>query len=119
MSRSRALVCLAAGPSQKLLLEKAKTLGYFLIGVDQNPDAPGFAWCDVEIVTSTYEADPIIEALEQFQSRYEIVGVLNSSAGPPVTTAACLNEWLGLPGVQPEIAAMLTHKTMLTEACRK
>jgi len=112
-----AIITLAAGQSQLLLIQKAKALGYKIIAVDQNPDAPGFVWADEKLVMSTYDPQPITAALQPLKQRYRICGVPNASAGPPIITAAYLCEALGIPALPPEKAFQLVHKHALAALC--
>ncbi len=116
--KPRAVICLAAGKSQLVVIRKAKELGLSVIAVDRNPAAPGFQLADERIIASTYEAAPILSELSRFMNGYEIVGVVNRSSGPPVVTAADLSENLGLPGTAPEIARRVIDKERLKEVFR-
>ena len=40
------VVCLAGGKSQLIVVQKAKELGYAVLAVDRNPNAPCFALSD-------------------------------------------------------------------------
>lgn len=117
--KQKAIICLAAGRSQLIVIHKAKELGFAVIAVDQDAEAPGFALSDEQIVASTYEAAPILTKLAAFAGRYDIRGVVNRSAGPPVVTAALLAQALGLPGVRPEVARSVVDKGLLKAICRK
>lgn len=117
--KQKAIICLAAGISQLIVIRKAKELGFAVIAVDQDAEAPGFALSDERIVASTYEAAPILTQLAAFGGRYEIRGVVNRSAGPPVVTGALLAQALGLPGVTPEVARSVVDKGLLKAICRK
>ena len=111
--KRRAVICLAAGKSQLVVIRKAKELGFSVIAVDRNPVAPGFQLADERIVASTYEAAPILSELDRFINRYEIAGVVNRSSGPPVVTAAELSARMGLPGIAPDIARKAIDKEQL------
>jgi hypothetical protein len=118
-ARPEAVVSVAAGRSQETLIHKARALGFAVIGVDQDPTAPGLAACDARILHSTWESGPIREALRPLESRYALRAVLVRSAGPPVATAAELARALGLPGVAPETARLVLDKACLLEACAR
>jgi carbamoylphosphate synthase large subunit len=119
MNKRLAIVCLAAGKSQMIVIRKAQELGFAVIAVDRNPQAIGFDLADERIVASTYEARPILEHLEKLSARYTLKAVVNRSAGPPVITAAELSEQLGLPGISPNVARLVIDKGLLMERCRR
>lgn len=111
--KPRAVICLAAGKSQLVVIRKAKELGFSVIAVDRNPAAPGFQLADERIIASTYESVPILSELDRFINEYDIAGVVNRSSGPPVVTAAELSERMGLPGAAPNIARRAIDKEQL------
>lgn len=119
MNKRRAIVCLAAGKSQLIVIRKAQEFGFAVIAVDRNPQAIGFDLADERIVASTYEARPILEHLEKVAAGYTLKAVVNRSAGPPVITAAELSEQLGLPGISPNVARLVIDKGFLMEHCRR
>lgn len=119
MNKPHALISVAAGRGQVPVIRKAKNLGLAVIGIDQNPRAPGFAYADECVVLSTYEPEPIIARLHKLVPRYDFEGVITSSSGPPVFTAACLAKAFNLPGISPETAKTITFKSQLMAACAK
>ncbi|MEW5801188.1 MAG: hypothetical protein AB1847_03690 [bacterium] len=116
-SREPSVICLGAGKSQLLVIQKSKELGLAVLAVDQNPHAPGFALCNERLTLSTYEAQPIIERLRAFQTEYRFMGVINRSSGPPVISCAEICQAFGLPGVPPASAHSIVHKSRLMSAC--
>jgi len=112
-----AVVSIGAGRSQLLIIKKAKEMGFSVIGVDKNPNAPGFAFCDERIELSTYEAQPIIEAILRVGKSYKLRGVLNRSSGIPVVTCFEICRSLSLPGVPPEAARIIIDKSKLIPTC--
>ena len=111
------LVCLGAGKSQLLVIRKAKELGFQIIAIDRNPSAPGFLLSDVQLELSTHEPGPILCALKKLTSEFNILGVINRSAGPPVLTAATICSSLSLPGVNLEAAQTVIDKGRLMRFC--
>ena len=90
----KALICIGAGKSQQPVISTAKELGYAIIAIDQNPSAPGFKIADEKLVLSTFDAIPLIESIKSLSQKYNIMGILNRSSGPPVVTAARLAKLL-------------------------
>ena len=118
-----ALICLAAGKSQIPIIMAAKNLGYIVIAIDMDPNAPGFSHVDGSVMHSTHDASGVIKALEslnhQISEKYRWIGVLNRSSGPPVVTAAKICEHFDIPGVPVMSAELLLNKDIMREECFK
>jgi len=117
--KNKAIICLAAGRSQLLIINKAKELGFSVIAIDQRQDAPGFKVCEEKIVLSTYEAGPIIKALDKIGSKYQIIGVINRSSGKPVITASEICAHLGIACYPSNSAHIAIDKNSLMKLCNK
>ena len=117
MKKGAALVFVAAGVSQESLIRRAKKMGFYCIGVDKNPDAPGFKWCDERIVASTHQFAEIDEPLRSLVGDLEVVGVINRSAGLPVIVSSQISRSLSLPSIDPLAARTLVEKDRLRRAC--
>ncbi len=115
--KQNAVICLAAGALQERVIIIAKKLGYIVIAVDKDPNAPGFKHTDLKIYQSTYDASAIIKELDLLKDEYQIIGILNRSSGPPVVTAARLCEYLNISGLSVESAQILVNKDRLRAAC--
>ena len=113
----KSIICLAAGKSQIIVIEKAKELGLSVLAVDRDPNAPGFALSDEKLRLSTYDAQPIIETLHSLKHKYQLVGVVNRSSGPPVVTAAKICQAFELPGIPLDSARIIVNKSELMKAC--
>ena len=112
-----AIICLAAGKSQLIVIKKAIKLGFAVLAIDRNPDAPGFRLSDEQIVLSTYEAKPIIRQLHALEDKYQLSGVINRSSGIPVVTAAEICQEFALPGIPPASARIIIDKSQLIKVC--
>lgn len=112
-----AIICLAAGKSQVIVIKKAKELGFAVLPIDRDPDAPGFSLSDERIVLSTYEAKPIIRQLHTLEDKYQLSGVINRSSGIPVVTAAEICQEFELPGIPPASARIIIDKSQLMKVC--
>lgn len=117
-SREPALVCIAASECHILLIEKMRELGYAVISVDRNPEAPGFKCSDKSLCLSTYEAGPIIEELSKLKDEYDFKGVFTRSSGPPVVTTAVIADHFNLPGATEKAASIIINKCSLMNLCR-
>ena len=122
-SSEEAIICIAAGKSQMPVITEAKRMGYIVIAVDINPDAPGFAYSDLKIVQSTYDPKAIIHDLDILYSnaeeKYSIIAVVNRSSGPPVVTTAEICKHLNIPNMYAQAAKTIVNKGLLRKACKK
>ncbi len=91
-ARQRLLV-LGAGPAQIGLLRAARERDLFVIAVDRDPAAAGFAYADKRAIVST-EDEPGIDRLAQAE---HVDGIVSPGADWPVGVAARVAERLGLP----------------------
>ena len=119
LDKQAALICMGAGPSQVPVIEKAESLGFPVIAMDINPKAPGFSFASEALITSTHDYSNYDRLLEQYSPKYDILGILNRSSGPPVISAAYLSQMLNLPGISLESAATLVDKFKLRKACMR
>ena len=103
----KALLVLGAGPAQLGLLAAARERGLFVIAVDRDPRAPGFAYADRRAILST-EDEPGIERLAGAE---RVDGVIAPGIDWPVAIAARVAERLSLPHpISPETASLSTSK---------
>jgi biotin carboxylase len=110
-SRQRLLV-LGAGPAQIGLLRAARERGLFVIAVDRNPAAPGFAYADKRALVST-EDEPGIDRLARAEN---VDGIISPGADWPVGVAARIAGRLGLPHpIDGATAALATTKSRQRE----
>ena len=101
------LLVLGAGAAQLGLLEAARARGLFVIAVDRDPAAPGFAYADRRAIVSV-DDEPALERLAEAE---RIDGVIGPGADPPVGAAARIAARLGLPHpLSPETAVLSTSK---------
>ena len=104
--RKRLLV-LGAGPAQIGLLRAARERGLFVVAVDRDPGAPGFAYADKRAIVST-EDEPGVDRLARAES---VDGIVSPGADWPVGVAARVAERLGLPHpIDPVTATLATSK---------
>ena len=103
-ARQRLLV-LGAGPAQIGLLRAARERDLFVIAVDRDPAAPGFAYADKRAIVST-EDEPGVDRLARAEN---VGGIISPGADWPVGVAARVAERLALP--HPIDAATATLAT--------
>jgi len=101
----KTLLLLGAGREQLLAINQAHELGLNVVACDQNPEAPGLAQADHAVVGDI--RDP--EAMYGVARQHDVSGVFTHAVEIPDVVA--LVAWrLGLPGLDPEIAARATNK---------
>ena len=110
-SRQRLLV-LGAGPAQIGLLRAARERELFVIAVDRDPAAPGFAYADKRALVST-EDEPGIDRLARAEN---VDGIVSPGADWPVGVAARVAERVGLAHpLDGATAALATTKSRQRE----
>ena len=110
-SRQRLLV-LGAGPAQIGLLRAARERDLFVIAVDRDPAAPGFAYADKRALVST-EDEPGVDRLARAE---RVDGIVSPGADWPVGVAARVAERLGLPHpIDGATAVLATTKSRQRE----
>lgn len=103
----RRLLVLGAGPAQVGLLEAAQERGLFVIAVDRDPAAPGFAYADRRAIISVEDEEDI----QRLAEAERIDGVIAPGANWPVAIAARVAARLGIPHpVEPESATLSASK---------
>lgn len=112
-----AVVSLAAGASQLVLIERARSAGLAVVAVDRDPAAPGLARADAAVIHSTHDATGLAAQLRALPG-LDLRGVLTRSSGAPVLTAARVARELGLPGLDPELAERASSKSALVALAR-
>jgi biotin carboxylase len=106
------LLVLGAGAAQLGLLRAARARGLYVVAVDRDPRAPGFAYADRRAVVST-EDEPGVERLARAE---RVDGIVSPGADWPVGIAARVAARLGLPHpIDAETAARATVKTRQRE----
>jgi biotin carboxylase len=110
-ARQRLLV-LGAGPAQIGLLRAARERDLFVIAVDRDPAAPGFAYADKRAVVST-EDEPAVDRLARAEN---VDGIVSPGADWPVGVAARVAARLGLPHpIDAATATLATTKSRQRE----
>jgi biotin carboxylase len=95
-----------AGRHQRRALKRVKELGARVVGVDRNPDAPGFAHADATEVVDFAD----IEGVADVGRRHSVEGVMTFAADRAVPVVAGVAAALGLPGIGTDTAHLMTNK---------
>jgi biotin carboxylase len=110
-ARQRLLV-LGAGPAQIGLLRAARERDLFVIAVDRDPTAPGFAYADKRAVVSS-EDEPGVDRLARAEN---VDGIISPGADWPVGIAARVAGRMGLPHpIDGATAVLATTKSRQRE----
>ena len=103
------LLVIAAGFLQTFLIKKAKELGYYVIAIDGNPNAEGFAFSDESACVNI--TDP--EACIAFAKNKHIDGVVTAASDYGVISASEVAFALNLPGLNPQSARLIKNKYLV------
>ena len=119
MIKTNALICLAAGKSQLLIIRKAISLGYNIIAIDKNPNAIGFSYSKEKIIASTFDSESIIYELKKISDKYNFIGILNRSSGIPVVTVSEISEELKLRTYSIDTSEIIINKHLFFNYVKK
>ncbi len=108
------LLLLGAGIEQKIVIEYAHELGFEVIAIDSNFDAPGLKISDVSVVEDITNVDKICEIAQ----KYSVNGVMTHAVEIPHIVSRVAQK-MNLPGLSPEIADIATNKKMRIECFQK
>lgn len=110
------MMILGASELQIPAIKKAKELGYQIILVDYNENAPGFALADVKLVVSTLDQEAVLREAQRLKPDV----VITSTSDGPVRTAAYVNEKLGKrPDLSYENALCATIKSKMRDRLKE
>jgi biotin carboxylase len=105
----KTVLFVGAGRHQRRAIARAKELGYRVVAVDGNPDAPGFALTDEADVVDFADVAAVVDA----GGRHKVDGVLTVASDRAVPVVAAVAAELGLPGIGAETAHLMTHKVAM------
>lgn len=104
---------LAAGLLQIPVIKKAREMGYYVIAVDDDPNAPGMALADKAIVPGGLMNE---EKLVAIAKEEQIDGVIHPCSEVAMNVMGRINDELHLSGISKEIAIRATNKHLMREA---
>jgi biotin carboxylase len=105
--RGARLLVLGAGPAQLGLLAAARARGLFVIAVDRDPSAPGFAFADRRAIVSTEDE----RGIDRLARAERVDALIAPGIDFPVAIAARVADGLGLPHpLSPAAAVLATSK---------
>ena len=110
------LMDLAAGLLQVPVIKKAREMGYYVIAVDDDPNAPGMAIADKAIVPGGLTNEEKMLAIAKAE---QIDGVIHPCSEVAMNVMGRINDEMNLSGISKEIAIRATNKHLMREAFEK
>ena len=107
------LMVLAAGLLQIPVIKKAQEKGYYVIAVDDDPEAPGMALADKAIVPGGLMNE---EKMLCIARQEQIDGVIHPCSEVAMNVMGRINDEMGLHGISRETAQRATNKHLMREA---
>lgn len=100
------ILMLGGGFLQKFVIQKAKSMGYYVLCLDANCNAPGFQFADEYAVINIVDE----EACLKYAKGKQIEGVLTAATDFGVLTMSRIAAALHLPGINYESAEIIKNK---------
>ena len=100
------ILVVGAGFLQSFVIQKARSMGYYTLAVDANPEAVGFAFADGYAVINITDEEKCLE----YAKREKIDGVLTAATDYGVLTASYIAREMGLNGINYESAKLIKNK---------
>ncbi|MEO6235766.1 MAG: ATP-grasp domain-containing protein [Vicinamibacterales bacterium] len=105
------VMILPAGIEQVFVIRKARALGLFVVAVDANPDAPGFADADATAIAAPRDIDRCLAIARQ----HAVDAVVADQCDYSLFASACIADLLGLHAPSVESAQLATNKRLMRE----
>lgn len=109
------IMVLAAGLLQIDVIEKAKSMGYYVLAVDGNPKAPGFNVADKAICADIVNEETMLKIARD----KHVDGVIHPCSEVSMAVMGRINDELGLSGISREQAICATNKHLMRKAFEK
>lgn len=109
------IMVLAAGLLQIDVIEKAKSMGYYVLAVDGNPKAPGFNVADKDICADIVNEETMLKIARD----EHVDGVIHPCSEVSMAVMGRINDELGLSGISREQAICATNKHLMRKAFEK
>lgn len=107
------LMVLAAGLLQVPVIRKAREMGYYVIAVDDDAEAPGMKLADKAIVPGGLMNEEKLVAIAREE---QVDGVIHPCSEVAMNVMGRINDELHLNGVSREAAVRATNKHLMREA---
>lgn len=109
------IMVLAAGLLQIDVIEKAKSMGYYVLAVDGNPKVPGFNVADKAIWADIVNEETMLKIARD----EHVDGVIHPCSEVSMAVMGRINDELGLSGISREQAICATNKHLMRKAFEK
>lgn len=106
---------LAAGLLQIDVIEKAKSMGYYVLAVDGNPKAAGFNVADKAICADIVNEETMLKIARD----EHVDGIIHPCSEVSMAVMGRINDELGLSGISREQAICATNKHLMRKAFEK
>ncbi|MDE7313463.1 MAG: ATP-grasp domain-containing protein [Eubacterium sp.] len=114
--KKRKVLMLGAGPLQTPAILELKKMGAYVVCLDYNPAAEGFAYADEAKVISTTDVEAVCEEFKR--QRADVI--MTSASDAPVRVVSEVSERFGLPcALSYEDACAVTVKSKMRERLRE
>lgn len=108
------LMILGASILQVPAIRKAKDMGLYVIAVDMDKHAVGFAYADEALVISTIDIDSVLKAARE----REIDGIMTLASDMPMRTVAAVSKAMGVAGIDEDTAIRATNKADMRQCLK-
>lgn len=105
------ILVIGAGFLQAFVIKRAKELGYYVLAVDGNPNAVGFALADEFAAINIVDQ----QACLAYAKTHRVDGVLTAATDYGVLTASYIAQELHLPGISYEAAQRIKNKYLVRQ----
>ncbi len=106
---TKKILIIGAGFLQTFVIKKAKEMGYYVLTVDGDENAPGFTFADeYRVIDITHQESCLMYAEEK-----KIDGVLTAATDFGVLTAAFIAKKMSLPGLSFQVAQTVKNKYLV------
>lgn len=109
---------LGAGDNQLRFIQEFKSLGYRVLSVDINPNAPGKNLTDIFWTLSTHDPGPIIAQIAQSSLKDRITAISCPTTGIPYLTAAKIASYLSVEFLTENAVFNILDKFRLWETLK-
>lgn len=109
------LMILGASILQVPAIKKAKDMGLYVIAIDIDKDAIGFAYADKSYVISTLDEEAVLDAAR----KEKIDGIMTIASDRPMMTVAKIAQEMNLSGIDCETALNATNKAVMRKCLQE
>lgn len=115
MSINTALLCIGAGPEQVPAIELGRRMGYRVVALDGNPQAPGLRCADNGIVVDLRNTEAVIGIAREVNASC----IVPVPLGAVLTTVGAVNDAMRWRGISHQSAVACTDKIVMRRALSK